>query len=156
MTVVLYRPNLDARSGAGQLLMMQWRGLTAAGVPTLLACDHGALKFWLRTGARARRRSTAEIERLQAQGAVVVDHGLSIPSAELVFVHNVVAEAARHSSEPLAAAVLERERQFFRALRASAMVVANSKLAADALHEHFGLARERVAVLYPAFDSRRV
>ena len=155
MTVVLYRPNLDARSGAGQLLTMQWRGLTAAGVPTLLACDHGALKFWLRTGARARKRSTAEIERLQAQGAVVVDHGLSIPSAELVFVHNVVAEAARHLREPVAAAVLERERQFFRALRASAVVVANSKVAADALHEHFGLEREHVAVLYPAFDSRR-
>ena len=63
MTVVLYRPNLDPRSGAGQLLTMQWRGLVAAGVPTLLACDRGALKFWLRTGVRARQRSTAEIER---------------------------------------------------------------------------------------------
>src|SRR5688572_27838136 len=146
MTVVLYRPNLDARSGAGQLLTMQWRGLNAAGVPTLLACDHGALKFWLRTGVRVRRRSTAQIERVQAQGAVVVDHGLSIPSAELVFVHNVGAEAARHFREPAAAAIVEREREFFRALRASAVVVANSKLAADALHEHFGVARERVAV----------
>jgi len=155
MTVVLYRPSLDARSGAGQLLTMQWRGLTAAGVPTLLACDHGALKFWLRTGVRARSRSAAEVERLQAQGAVVVDHGLSIPSAELVFVHNVAAEATRHRSEPVAAALVEHERQFFRALSPSALVVANSKLVAGALHEHFGLGRERVAVLYPAFDSRR-
>ena len=155
MTVVLYRPSLDARSGAGQLLTMQWRGLTAAGVPTLLACGGGALKFWLRTGVRARTRSASEIERLQAQGAVVVDHGLSIPTAELVFVHNVAAEATRHRSEPVAAALLEHERQFFRALSASSVVVANSKLVADALHEHFGLERERVAVLYPAFDSRR-
>ncbi|HET7923988.1 MAG TPA: glycosyltransferase family 4 protein [Rhodanobacteraceae bacterium] len=155
MTVVLYRPSFDARSGTGQLLTMQWRGLNAAGVPTLLACERGALKFWLRTGVRARRRSAAAIERLQAQGAVVVDHGLSIPSAELVFVHNVVAEAARHLREPVAAALVERERQFFRALSRSAVVVANSKLAADALREHFGLARERVAVLHPGFDSLR-
>jgi glycosyltransferase involved in cell wall biosynthesis len=134
---------------------MQWRGLTSAAVPTELACDRGALKFWLRTGVRARRRSVAEVERLQAQGAVVVDHGLSIPSAELVFVHNVAAEAARHLPEPVSAAFLDREREFFRALRPSAAVVANSKLVAEALHEHFGLARERMTVLYPGFDSQR-
>jgi glycosyltransferase involved in cell wall biosynthesis len=155
MTVVLYRPSLDARSGAGQLLEMQWRGLTAAAVPTVLACERGAFRFWLRTGVRARRSSAADVERLQARGAVVVDHGLSIPSAELVFVHNVAAEAARHLPEPASAETLRREREFFRALRASAAVVANSKLVAEALHEHFGIERERVTVLYPGFDSRR-
>ena len=155
MKVVLYRPSLDARSGAGQLLTMQWRGLMAAGVPTLLACERGAWKFWMRTGVRASRRSVPQIERLQTDGAVILDHGPSIPSAELVFVHNVAAEAARHRSEPIAAAVLERERQFFRALRASTVVVANSKLTASAVCEHFGLERERVAVLYPGYDSRR-
>jgi glycosyltransferase involved in cell wall biosynthesis len=155
MTVVLYRPSLDARSGAGQLLEMQWRGLTAAGVPTVLACTRGAFKFWLRTGVRARRRSPADVERLQARGAAVVDHGLSIPSAELVFVHNLAAEAARHLPEPASAETVQREREFFRALRGSAAVVANSKLVAEALHEHYGIARERVAVLYPGFDARR-
>jgi len=152
---VLYRPSLDARSGAGQLLTMQWRGLTAAGVPALLACERGALKFWLRTGVRARRRSASQVERLQAGGALIVDHGPSIPSAELVFVHNVAAEAARHRSEPIAAGALERERQFFRALGSSTVVVANSQLTAAALREHFSLERERVAVLYPGFDSQR-
>jgi glycosyltransferase involved in cell wall biosynthesis len=155
MRVVLYRPSLDARSGAGQLLEMQWRGLTAAGVPTVLACARGALKFWLRTGVHARRRSAADVERLQARGAVVVDHGASIPSADLVFVHNVAAEAARHLPEPPSAEALQREREFFRALRGSAAVVANSKLVAEALHGHFGIERERVTVLYPGFDSRR-
>jgi glycosyltransferase involved in cell wall biosynthesis len=155
MTVVLYRPSVDARSGAGQLLTMQWRGLTSAGVPTVLACERGALKFWLRTGVRARRLRVAQVERLQAQGAVVVDHGLSIPSADLVFVHNVVAEAARHTGSSVAATDLERELQFFRALRPSAVVVANSKLVAEALRERFGLARDRITVLYPGFDSRR-
>jgi glycosyltransferase involved in cell wall biosynthesis len=155
MTVVLYRPSLDARSGAGQLLEMQWRGLTAAGVPTVLACAHGAFKFWLRTGVRARRRSAADVAHLQARGAAVVDHGLSIPSAELVFVHNVAAEAARHLPEPASAEAVQGEREFFRALRGSAAVVANSKLVAEALHEHYGIGRERVTVLYPGFDSQR-
>ena len=155
MTVVLYRPSVDARSGTGQLLAMQWRGLTSAGVPTVLACRRGALKFWLRTGVRARRLGVAQVERLQARGAVVVDHGLSIPSADLVFVHNVAAEAVRHTGSSVAAADLELERQFFRALRPSAVVVANSELVAQTLRERFGLPRDRITVLYPGFDSRR-
>jgi glycosyltransferase involved in cell wall biosynthesis len=155
MTVVLYRPNLDPRSGAGQLLAMQWRGLESAGLPTLLACARGGLKFWLRTGVRARRRSAADIERLRAQGAIVVDHGLTFPSAELVFVHNLVTEAGRHVPGHATADAARREREFFAALRPSAVVVANSKLVGAALCEHFGLARERVTVLYPGFDSRR-
>jgi glycosyltransferase involved in cell wall biosynthesis len=155
LTVVLYRPSLDARSGAGQLLEMQWRGLTAAGVQTLLVCESGALRFWLRTGVRARRRSVAHVERLREQGAIVVDHGLSIASAELVFVHNLAAEAGRHLPTVHAAAAVQREREFFRALSSSATVVANSKLVGRALHEHFGIASERVTVLYPGFDSQR-
>jgi glycosyltransferase involved in cell wall biosynthesis len=155
MRVVLYRPNLDPRSGAGQLLAMQSRGLESAGMPTLLACARGALKFWLRTGVRARRRSAADIERLHEQGAIVVDHGLTFPSAELVFVHNLVTEAGRHVPGNAAADAVQRERDFFAALSPSTVVVANSKLVAQALHEHFGLARDRVIVLYPAFDSTR-
>jgi glycosyltransferase involved in cell wall biosynthesis len=154
MTVVLYRPSLDARSGAGQLLAMQWRGLTSAGVATLVACERGAFKFWLRAGVRAHRRSVADLARLHAQGATIVDHGLKFPSAELVFVHNLATEAARHVPGQAADAV-QREREFFGALAASATVVANSQLVAAALREHFDLPHERVAVLYPGFDSRR-
>jgi glycosyltransferase involved in cell wall biosynthesis len=157
MSVVLYRPSLDARSGAGQLLAQQWRGLMAAGLDTELACERGALKFWLRTGVRARRRSVGWLERLQAQGVLIVDHGLSLPTAELVFVHNLAVEAARHSAGSAAALAqaAQREREFFGSLRASSVVVANSKLVAAALHEQFGIARERLTVLYPGFDSRR-
>ena len=154
MTVVLYRPQLDARSGAGQLLEMQWRGLTAAGVPTLLVCERGALKFWLRTGVRARSGSVADVERLQEQGAIVVDHGLAIAGAEIVFVHNLATEAMHHLPSQAGAAV-QREREFFRALHASAAVVANSRLVARALHEHFDIASERITVLYPGFESQR-
>src|SRR5262245_54820163 len=116
MTVVLYRPSLDARSGAGQLLESQLRGLVAAGVPAALACERGALRFWLRTGVRARRRSVAELMQLRAQGDIVVDHGLSLPRAELVFVHNLQTEAQRHLQHADAAATLAREREFFDAL----------------------------------------
>jgi glycosyltransferase involved in cell wall biosynthesis len=155
VTVVLYRPSLDARSGAGQLLEMQWRGLESAGVPTLLACERGAFKFWLRTGVRARRPTAAHIERLQAQGATLVDHGLTFPSADIVFVHNLAIEAQRHVPGYVAADAARLERELFQALRPSATVVANSKLVAEALREHFGIGGERVTVLYPGFDARR-
>jgi glycosyltransferase involved in cell wall biosynthesis len=152
--VVLYRPSVDARSGAGQLLEMQWRGLTSAGAPALLACGRGALKFWLRTGVPARRRSVEAIERLQRQGALIADHGLSIPSAELTFVHNLATEAALHVPGSSAEAA-QREHEFFRRLNVAATVVANSHHVAAAVRRHFGIAHERVIVIYPAFNSRR-
>jgi glycosyltransferase involved in cell wall biosynthesis len=155
MTVVLYRPSLDARSGAGQLLEMQWRGLRSVGVPAVIACERGALKFWLRTGVRARRVSTSALERLRARGAIIVDHGLRIPNAEIVFVHNLASEAERHAPQPSPSRAARREGEFFGALNPAAAVVANSKLVADALHTHFGLERERVTVLYPGYRAGR-
>jgi glycosyltransferase involved in cell wall biosynthesis len=154
MTVVLYRPSLDARSGAGQLLEMQWRALAAAGVPAVIVCGHGAVRFWLRTGVRARRRSVTQLEQLRGRGAVVVDHGMSLPSADLVFVHNVAAEARLHSPHAGLDEAAKHERDFFSALNPAATIVANSELAAGALHRHFGIARERTTVLYPGYRSR--
>jgi glycosyltransferase involved in cell wall biosynthesis len=154
MTVVLYRPSLDARSGAGQLLEMQWRGLVAAGVPAVIACERGALRFWLRTRVRARSSSLARLRQWQERGAVIVDHGLRVPRASIVFVHNLASEAQRHVAR-VDAAVAAHEREFFAALDPAASVVANSKLVAEALHEHFGIERERVSVLYPTYQSNR-
>jgi glycosyltransferase involved in cell wall biosynthesis len=155
MSVVLYRPSLDARSGAGQLLEMQWRALRAAGVPAVIACERGALRFWLRTGVRARLRSLREVERLRADGAALIDHGMRVPNAELAFVHNLASELARHFPQAVAAAAIERERKFFASLHADTVVVANSELVAAALHSHFKLARERIRVLYPGYRSGR-
>lgn len=155
MTVVLYRPSLDARSGAGQLLEMQRRALRAAGVPAIVACERGALRFWLRTGVRARRCSLRDLERLRADGAALIDHGMSVSNAELAFVHNLASEVARHSSQGVSAAALERERQFFGSLHADTVVVANSHLVAAALHAHFNLARQRIHVLYPGYRGGR-
>lgn len=155
MTVVLYRPRLDVRSGAGQLIEMQWRGLNAVGIPAVMACERGALKFFLRTGVRARRQSLRELEQHRARGALVVDHGLRLPSADLVFVHNLASEVQRHLPQADVAHAAQREREFFAALSPAATVVANSKLVAEALHAHFGLARERLTVLYPGYRAAR-
>jgi glycosyltransferase involved in cell wall biosynthesis len=72
-----------------------------------------------------------------------------------VFVHNLATEARRHVSSDGAADAERNERAFFGALAPATIVVANSRLVADALHEHFGLARERVSVLYPGYRRRR-
>lgn len=155
MQVLLYRRSLDLRSGAGQLLHMQMRGLMAAGVPAMIACSRGALKFWLRTGLRPRRLGLASMEQRQSRGWMIVDHGLGVPSAELVFVHNVANEARRYLSRVDLAAHIDREHAFFSQLNPAAVVVANSKLVKDSLVTHFGLPVERVAVLYPGYDPER-
>ena len=155
MNVLLYRRSLDLRSGAGQLLRMQRSGLEAAGVPAVIACERGALKFWLRTGIRARRTGPTGIRRLQSRGWLIVDHDLVVPSAELVFVHNVASAARRYLPQSDLAASAEREQAFFAQLESTAVVVANSKLVQQSLVAHFGLPAERVAVLYPGFDAER-
>jgi len=155
MNVLLYRRSLDLRSGAGQLLQMQLRGLEAAGTSAVVACDRGALKFWLRTGIRPRRLGAAAIQRLQDSGWLLVDHGLDIPRAELVFVHNLASEVHRYLPSADLAAYAEREHAFFAELDPAAVVVANSKLVQRSLVEHFGLPPERVALLYPGFDAER-
>lgn len=151
MTVVLYRPSLDARSGAGQLIEMQWRALRAAGIEAVVACERGALKFWLRTGVRALRRRALDLPR----DATIVDHGLAVPRADLAFVHNVAGEVLRHVPGADLAAQAERERSALAELRPDATVVANSRLVAAALTERYGVAAERVAVLYPGYRARQ-
>jgi len=155
MRVVLYRPSLDARSGAGRLLEMQWRGLRAAGIDAQLVCARGALRFWFRTGVRARRGSVAGVERLRATGAMIVDHGACITNAHVVFVHNLAIEVAHHLPAADVSDAVERERRFFGQLQPNASIVANSRLVADALAARYALSPERIRVLYPGFDSQR-
>ena len=145
MTVVLYRPSLDARSGAGQLLEMQWRGLRCRGRAggdrvrarraEVLAANRRARAPPVGSGDRAAAARRARSSSTTA---------CALPSAELVFVHNLATEARRHLPHAdCRAAAAQREREFFRALNPTATVVANSQLVAEALHEHFGIARER-------------
>ena len=153
--VVLYRPSLDARSGAGQLLAAQWRGLVAAGTPALLGGERGAFKFWLRTGVRALRRSRERARELTAGGGLLVDHGLCLPDADLVFVHNLATEARRYLPDVDLAATVAQEHEYFARLSPEAIVVANSRLVAAAVERHFYVAPDRIAVLHPGYVAAR-
>ncbi len=152
----MYRRSIDIASGTGQLMLMQARAFKAAGVDVTLACDHGGLKFRLRTGWPARRLSVAKIAALQAERDVfVVDHSLAIPSANVVCVHNLMSEVARHMHGVDAAPEIAAEAAFFRELKVDTPVIANSRLVKAALTERFGIAAERISVIYPGFRSDR-
>jgi glycosyltransferase involved in cell wall biosynthesis len=155
LKVLLYRRSLDLRSGAGQLLYAQLVGLDAAGVTAAVACERGGLKFWWRTKRWPRRYSAAAMPRLQQDGWLVVDHGASIPTAEVVYVHNLESEARRYVPRADLSAHSDREHAFFGRLDDATLVVANSQLVKGALVRDFGLAEARVAVLYPGFDPER-
>jgi glycosyltransferase involved in cell wall biosynthesis len=155
LKVLLYRRSLDLRSGAGQLLHAQLLGLEAAGIPVAIACERGALKFWWRTRRWPRRSTAAAIPSLQKDGWLVVDHGMSVPTAEIVYVHNLANEAQRYVSRGDRSAYAGREHAFFARLDAATLVVANSQLVRKALIRDFGLAAERITVLYPGYDADR-
>jgi glycosyltransferase involved in cell wall biosynthesis len=154
VTILLYRPSLDFSSGAGQLMQMQLRGLLAAGEHAEIGGERGALRFWLRSGTRARRIPAAAL-RAAARERFIVDHGLCAPYAPVVFVHNLAAEANAHLPRPDWAAQADAERTFFRELRADALLIANSRLVASALCARFALAPERVVVQYPGYRAAR-
>src|SRR5262249_54319144 len=84
-----------------------------------------------------------------------VDHGLCVPNAAVVFVHNLATEANAHVPRPDWAAQAAAERDFFAALRKDALLVANSRLVANALCARFGAAPERVVVQHPGFQAAR-
>ncbi|HEX7081015.1 MAG TPA: glycosyltransferase family 4 protein [Gammaproteobacteria bacterium] len=154
--ITLYRPNLSLTSGAGQLIRMQAEGLQAAGEEVRIGCARGSLRFRLRTRLPARRASIQALRRLAAAPQqLVVDHGMAIPEAGVVFVHNVVTEGVRHLERPDWAERARGEAEFFAALPPNAPVVANSELVKRALIEHFRLDAGRVIVHYPGYDSRR-
>jgi glycosyltransferase involved in cell wall biosynthesis len=154
MTVLLYRPSLDYTSGAGQLMRMQLRALIEAGERAEIGCERGALKFWLRSGTRARRVSRAAA-LVRRDGRTVVDHGLCLPNADVVFVHNLATEAARYGVHSATPAQVAAECTFFGELRPDVVLVANSRLVRDALASQFSITPARIVVHHPGFDSRR-
>ena len=112
MQALLYFEKLDLYSGAGQLLRMQAAGLEARGVRAVVAGQRGTLRFFLRTGIKVRRAAPAEVRAARSATTLVVDHGLAIPDADVVFVHNLAAEANRFMPEhDLAAAAAEEDRK---------------------------------------------
>ena len=152
MSVLLYRPSLDLRSGTGRLMHAQLAGLRAAGVDARIACERGRWRFFVRTGTLPRRLDAAALRRAAA-GAFVVDHGLVAPDAAAVFVHNLAAEALRHLDRDDWAQAARAEAAFFAELNAAAPVIANSRLVAAALADHYGVARGRIAVHRPGYRA---
>ena len=152
MSVLLYRPSLDLRSGTGQLMRAQLAGLASAGVAARLGCERGRLRFFLRTGVLPARLAVAGARRAAAAG-FVVDHGLALPAAAVVFVHNLATEAVRHLERDDWAEAARAEAAFFAALDPAAPIVANSRLVESALVAHYGLARTRIVVHYPGYDQ---
>lgn len=155
MSTLLYRPSLDVRSGAGQLVLMQLEGLEAAGEPTELGCARGAWRFRLRTGRRVRRLSSRSAGALTARGRLVVDHGSVVPGAQVAFVHNCFGEALRYLQRADWLERAEHEAAYFERLDSDAVVIANSELVKRALVARYAIAAERVDVQYPGYDVNR-
>ena len=156
MTVVLYRRRLSLTSGAGQLIRMQAEGLRAAGEDVQVACRRGALRFRLRTRLPVTTVMGRSHESVGSPPAsLLVDHQLEFPTADLVFVHNLITEAIRHLRRDDWVSQAAEEREFFQALPPDTPIVANSGLVKRALLEHFGLDPAHITVLYPGFRSGR-
>ena len=154
MQIILYRRSLDFNSGAGQLISMQVKGLRAAGHEVQLACQRGAMRYFLQSGLRASRITRNGIDRFRSMpDRWIVDHGMELPEANTVFSHNLMTEAAVYLQRPEVAAAADRERSFFDKLNASALVVANSQLVKQAILERFGLPELRLSVCYPGYQS---
>ncbi|MBI3287979.1 MAG: glycosyltransferase family 4 protein [Elusimicrobia bacterium] len=103
-----------------------------------------------------RRAFAAAARRMTAGFALVHGHG-DLLGQDILSLHNCVHaahEAARGGPLPEADAVgrmhaLQLSQGLFRAL------VVNSRLAQDEVSRRFGVAPERVAVIYPGFDACR-
>ena len=154
MRSIVYRRSLSYTSGAGQLMAMQVRAMRAAGIDTQLACQRGALRFWLRARLRARRISAGELHRLAGTPELlVIDHGMELPQAQIVFAHNLMAEARRYLERPDIDAAAVREVEFFSRLNRQALVVANSKLVRDAISRHYDWPDDQLRVCHPGFRA---
>jgi UDP-glucose:(heptosyl)LPS alpha-1,3-glucosyltransferase len=137
-------------------MLVQARALRSAGVKTDIGCERGALRFLFRTGERARRFSRSRARKLRpAPEWTIVDHGLCVPSADLVFVHLLAIEASCHVDSGGWRPQIDAERAFFAELRPDAPLVANSQQTKAALMRHFGFAAERVIVHRPGHRSDR-
>lgn len=156
MAVALCRQNLNLTSGAGPLIRQQAEALRAAGERVEVYCRRGGFKFFLNTRLPVRRASPARLQSLAASPAhVLVDHGMRLAAADLLFVHNLYSEALRHLEREDWRARAAAEAAFFRELGRSTLIVANSELVRRALLEHFELPPGQVRVERPGYRSAR-
>src|SRR5690606_18695447 len=114
--------------------------LRERGHRALVGGERGVLDFWLRTRLAVRRMTSERAARFAADPAwTVADHDLRVPSADIVFVHNLMSEANEHLRRPEAQADAAREAAYFSELAPHARIVANSALVRRALVERLAL-----------------
>src|SRR5690606_34890078 len=115
MNVLLYRRSLRLKSGAGELIRSQAAALREHGHRVLVGGERGVLDYWLRTRLPVRRITPERAAALAADPAwIVADHGLRVPSADLVFVHNLMSEANEYLRRPEAEVEAAHEAAYFR------------------------------------------
>jgi UDP-glucose:(heptosyl)LPS alpha-1,3-glucosyltransferase len=155
--ILLYRSTLDAASGPGQLISHQARALRASGANVAVACERGRGRFFLQTGVWAQKALPTEVPAYQASsGRFVVDHSMKVATADIMFVHNLLTQSNRYlPRNDFVAARMVQEAALFRDLLPATPVVANSKFVKQALIECFGIAPQRLSVVYPGFRSDR-
>ena len=136
--MLLYRPSLDFASGAGQLMQMQLaRAARRRRVRAEIGCERGALSSCC-ARARARGESARSHGTRRRPDRLLVDHGLCVPNAAVVFVHNLATEANAHVPRAgLAPRSADEDAISSRSYRVDAAVVANSRLVEGGARERF-------------------
>lgn len=116
MKFILYRSSLSLTSGAGQLIRIQAEALRAVGQEAVVACRTGWLRFRWKTGLPARPAASWRLARWgDRERSYLVDHGMELCDANLVFVHNLMTEAVRHLPRKDWLEQAQREREFLAA-----------------------------------------
>ncbi len=134
----------------------QARGLRIAGLNVEVLCRRGRFKYLLSTGSLPKRASAAAMELLGASArCVTVDHGMYVTSADIVFVHNLLRDAAHYLRYKDWTAQVSAEERYFTGLNQGALIIANSDLVRNALIREYSLAPSRIRVLHPGFRSTR-
>ena len=150
---VIYRRNLDNRSGTGQLVAMQAEALRAAGHDVTLAARRGRLRYFLRTGSWPRRMPDA-VGRGPSR-RLIVDHSNELESADVVFVHNSFLAASAYLQRSDWDRPIDDEARFFGRLGRETPIVANSDLIKQALVAQYGVEPARIEIIYPGYCSQR-
>ncbi|WKE65808.1 glycosyltransferase family 4 protein [Gallaecimonas kandeliae] len=121
-----------------------------------MVAGSGVWKFFFGSGVKAAALSQAQLaQRLKKEPMLVVDHGMRLPYADILFVHNLVTEANGFLHRADFEAEVALEKRFFAELSSDTLVIANSQLVKAALERHFGLSGRQVLVQYPGFDDKR-
>ncbi len=142
--------------GAGQLMLAQARRLRTAGQPVQIACQRGYFRFFMRSGWPIKKLTNGQVVALNEQpNTVVVDHGMELPGADVVFVHNLHGEANLFLRLDELKERIAQEIDFFSQLSPDTLIVANSRMVKEGLVRHFRVPEDQIVVHYPGYRSDR-